>query len=96
MSFQDHFSGHARHYAAARPTYPEALFDWLGIAIGVGGAAHQIMFAGCGVPIELPATPGIAADRSVQPSVVPMTIDPHFDFHDRRAVARPRSPEDLD
>lgn len=29
MAFQDHFSGHARAYAQARPTYPEALFDWL-------------------------------------------------------------------
>lgn len=29
MSFKDHFSGHARAYAAARPTYPESLFDWL-------------------------------------------------------------------
>lgn len=27
--FKDHFSGHAAHYAAARPRYPEALFDWL-------------------------------------------------------------------
>lgn len=25
----DHFSGHASAYAAARPTYPAALFDWL-------------------------------------------------------------------
>jgi SAM-dependent methyltransferase len=29
MSFQDHFSGHAGDYAAARPTYPPALFQWL-------------------------------------------------------------------
>jgi SAM-dependent methyltransferase len=29
MSFKDHFSGHAESYARARPTYPEALFDWL-------------------------------------------------------------------
>lgn len=29
MGFKDHFSGHARDYAAARPTYPPALFDWL-------------------------------------------------------------------
>jgi len=27
--FQDHFSGHASRYAAARPTYPAGLFDWL-------------------------------------------------------------------
>ncbi len=28
-AFKDHFSGHAAHYSAARPGYPEALFDWL-------------------------------------------------------------------
>jgi SAM-dependent methyltransferase len=28
-SFRDHFSGHATGYAAARPHYPDALFDWL-------------------------------------------------------------------
>jgi SAM-dependent methyltransferase len=28
-AFKDHFSGHAAQYARARPTYPEALFDWL-------------------------------------------------------------------
>lgn len=29
MSFKDHFSGHAADYAAARPGYPAALFDYL-------------------------------------------------------------------
>lgn len=29
MSFADHFSGHAADYAQARPTYPDALYDWL-------------------------------------------------------------------
>lgn len=29
MAFQDHFSGHAAEYAAARPTYPPELFQWL-------------------------------------------------------------------
>lgn len=29
MGFADHFSGHAGDYAAARPTYPAALFDEL-------------------------------------------------------------------
>ena len=27
--FKDHFSGHAAAYAATRPHYPAALFDWL-------------------------------------------------------------------
>jgi SAM-dependent methyltransferase len=29
MTFEDHFSGHADAYAAHRPRYPEALFEWL-------------------------------------------------------------------
>ena len=29
MGFKDHFSGHAQIYAAARPDYPPALFDFL-------------------------------------------------------------------
>ncbi len=29
MKFRDHFSGVAADYAAFRPQYPEALFDWL-------------------------------------------------------------------
>ncbi len=28
-TFKDHFSGHARHYATYRPTYPEPLFRFL-------------------------------------------------------------------
>ena len=29
MPFKDHFSAHAGAYREARPTYPDALFDWL-------------------------------------------------------------------
>ena len=29
MSFQDLFSGHANDYLKARPTYPEALIEYL-------------------------------------------------------------------
>lgn len=29
MPFKDHFSGHARDYAAARPRYPTSLYAWL-------------------------------------------------------------------
>src|SRR5262249_43271569 len=91
-----HCDSDAVHGIVAEPAAIEALFDWLCIAIGINGTTHQIMFAGCGVPIELPTAPGIAAGRSVEPSVVPMTVDPHFDFHRRHAAARPRAPEDLD
>lgn len=35
--FEDHFSGHAALYAAHRPRYPAALFDWLArVAPGTG------------------------------------------------------------
>ena len=33
-TFKDHFSGHATSYAAARPTYPDALFAYLAAACG--------------------------------------------------------------
>lgn len=29
VAFKDHFSGHADLYREARPTYPDALFEWL-------------------------------------------------------------------
>lgn len=45
MQFKDHFSGHAAHYAQARPTYPAALFTQLA-ALAPG---HQHCWdAGCG------------------------------------------------
>ena len=37
--FADHFSAIAGDYAAARPTYPPALFDWLADAAPAAGAA---------------------------------------------------------
>ncbi len=43
--FEDHFSGHAAAYAAARPHYPPELFDWLARQC----AAHDWAWdAGCG------------------------------------------------
>jgi SAM-dependent methyltransferase len=53
MSFKDHFSGHAAHYARFRPRYPEALFAYLAslapaherawdCATGNGQAAHGL------------------------------------------------------
>ena len=45
MAFKDHFSGHAAAYARARPTYPDALFDWLAAQC----AGHALAWdAGCG------------------------------------------------
>jgi SAM-dependent methyltransferase len=45
MSFKDHFSGHAIVYAAARPTYPPELFDWLAVQCPQRRLAWD---AGCG------------------------------------------------
>ena len=44
-AFKDHFSAHAAAYAASRPRYPAALFDWLAQQC----AAHVLAWdAGCG------------------------------------------------
>lgn len=45
MRFHDHFSGHAAGYAQGRPTYPEALFDWLAAQCARRALAWD---AGCG------------------------------------------------
>lgn len=45
MTFKDLFSGHADRYHAARPTYPEALFDWLAEQVPSRALAWD---AGCG------------------------------------------------
>lgn len=45
MSFKDHFSGHAAEYAAARPTYPDALFDWLAT---LAPREATVLDCGCG------------------------------------------------
>lgn len=44
-SFKDLFGGHAADYAAARPTYPAALFDWLAT---LASAASTVLDCGCG------------------------------------------------
>src|SRR3546814_7576768 len=44
-AFHDHFSGHAAHYASARPRYPDALFAWLAQHCE---AREQAWDAGCG------------------------------------------------
>jgi len=43
--FKDHFSGHAAHYAAARPGYPAALFDWMAAQVPMRELAWDV---GCG------------------------------------------------
>jgi SAM-dependent methyltransferase len=44
-AFRDHFSGHATDYAASRPHYPAALFDWLAKQCSARTLAWD---AGCG------------------------------------------------
>jgi len=45
MSFKDHFSAVAGDYAAARPDYPQALFDWIASIAPARGCCWE---AGCG------------------------------------------------
>ncbi|MGG6461923.1 class I SAM-dependent methyltransferase [Solilutibacter silvestris] len=45
MSFSDHFSAVAADYAAARPEYPPALFDWIASIAPARGLCWE---AGCG------------------------------------------------
>lgn len=52
IPFNDHFSGHALAYAASRPDYPPALFDWLArqapwhdLALDVGCGNGQCAYA---------------------------------------------------
>lgn len=45
MIFKDHFSGHAAEYAAARPLYPDSLFDFLAASCAATGLVWD---AGCG------------------------------------------------
>ena len=44
-TFKDHFSGHASHYAAARPRYNKALFEWIASQCKIRSQAWD---AGCG------------------------------------------------
>lgn len=55
MGFKDHFSRQAADYAAFRPAYPEALFDWLAAQCARRELAWE---AGCG---SGQATAGLAA-----------------------------------
>lgn len=55
MSFRDHFSAVASHYAAARPEYPDALFEALAEAAPRGARVWE---PGCG---SGQATRGLAA-----------------------------------
>jgi ubiquinone/menaquinone biosynthesis C-methylase UbiE len=43
--FKDHFSGHASSYAAARPGYPKALFEWIASQCKT---RERVWDAGCG------------------------------------------------
>ncbi|TWI02926.1 methyltransferase family protein [Luteimonas cucumeris] len=45
MSFKDHFSVSAVDYAAARPHYPPALFDWIA---SIAPTRGRVWEAGCG------------------------------------------------
>ncbi len=44
--FRDHFSGHAREYARARPRYPRELYGWLVIPASVLGLVIPVVSVG--------------------------------------------------
>lgn len=64
------------------------LLQRLDVAGGVGGADGQFMFAGVGVPVIGPATPGVASDGWGQGRVVPLSVYTDLDPRDR-AGSRP-------
>ena len=53
--FADHFSAIARSYAAARPTYPPALFDYLAVVAPGRGHAWDCAAGSGQATLELAA-----------------------------------------
>ena len=77
MSFKDHFSGHASMYAAARPTYPPALFAWLAAQIPNHARAWD---AGCG---NGQASAALAVFGYARSAVTPVVDLVFAELHDR-------------
>jgi SAM-dependent methyltransferase len=87
-AFKDHFSGHAAGYAQARPTYPSALFDWLGMQCARRELAWD---AGCGngqASVALAAQFGrvVATDPSAT-QVAAATLHPRVEYRVEAAEA---------
>lgn len=70
-AFADHFSGHASQYAAYRPRYPAALYDWLSatapgtqlawdVGTGNGQVAHGLVTRFARVVATDPSAPQLA------------------------------------
>lgn len=82
MTFKDHFSGHAEVYHEARPTYPDALFDWLAAQAPARGLAWD---AGCGngqasVALAARFARVYASDPSA-PQIANAETRPNIDYH---------------
>ena len=86
--FKDHFSDHAAAYAAARPTYPAALFEWLASLAGEHGLAVDFATgngqAACGLARHFRRV--YASDASAQ-QLVAATAHPRVEYHCEPAEA---------
>jgi SAM-dependent methyltransferase len=82
MAFQDHFSGHAAAYQAARPTYPEALFDWLAAIVPQRQLAWDVACGNGQASLALASRfeRVFASDPSVE-QVAAAPTRPNIDYH---------------
>lgn len=82
MGFKDHFSRQSGQYAAGRPTYPEALFDWLAAQCARRELAWD---AGCGSgQASLPLARRFARVEASDPSASQLAAaaaDPRLHYH---------------
>ena len=97
MSFHDHFSGHAAGYAQARPTYPEALFDWLALQCSRRELAWD---AGCGngqaaVALASRFARVVATDPSAE-QIAQTTPHPRIDYRVEPAEVPTLEPGSVD
>src|SRR5687767_1857796 len=59
-------------------------FQWLRVAVGIGGPAGELVIARLGVPIERPASPGELPERRLEARLGPGAVDAHLDALERR------------
>ena len=97
MTFKDHFSGHAGTYAAARPRYPAALYDWLAAQCARREHAWD---AGCGNGQAAAAlAPHFARVTGTDPSAAQIAqahAAPNIDYRVEAAEAPTFEPGSID
>lgn len=86
--FKDLFSGNAAEYAAARPTYPDALFDWLAT---LAPDSATVLDCGCGngqasIALGDRFARVIASDASAE-QIAEAAPHPRVEYHVARAEA---------